>query len=82
MPGAFTSFDKVNGTELASPASFFSAAKAKELSKAAPEEVVALLDSCIAHCPTPITADLAPYLLVRAQMYMKCRKVSSGAGRL
>lgn len=72
--GAFTSYDKVNGTELASPASFFSAAKAKELSKAAPEEVVALLDSCIAHCPTPITADLAPYLLERAQMYMNVEK--------
>lgn len=72
--GAFTSYDKVNGTELASPASFFSAAKAKELSKAAPEEVVALLDSCVAHCPTPITADLAPYLLERAQMYMNVEK--------
>ena len=68
------SYDKVNQTELASPASFFSAAKAKELSKAAPEEVIALLDSCIARCQTPITSDLAPYLLERAQMYMNVEK--------
>lgn len=72
--GAFASYDKVNQTELASPASFFSAAKAKELSKAAPEEVIALLDSCIARCQTPITSDLAPYLLERAQMYMNVEK--------
>lgn len=71
---AFASYDKVNHTELASPASFFSAAKAKELSKAAPEEVIALLDSCIAHCQKPITSDLAPYLLERAQMYMNAGK--------
>lgn len=64
----------MNQTELASPASFFSAAKAKELSKAAPEEVIALLDSCIARCQTPITSDLAPYLLERAQMYMNVEK--------
>ena len=35
-----------------------------------PKEVVALMDSCIARCPQPITADFAPYLLERAQMNM------------
>ena len=28
------------------------------------------MDSCIARCPQPITADFAPYLLERAQMNM------------
>ncbi len=52
------------------PATFFSAAKTKELAKGDPKEVVALMDSCIARCPQPITADFAPYLLERAQMNM------------
>ena len=60
----------VNASNIASPATFFSAAKTKELAKGDPKEVVALMDSCIARCPQPITADFAPYLLERAQMNM------------
>lgn len=67
--GAFAAYEKVNQTNLASPATYFSAAKAKELTNADPKEVLVLLDSCIAHCK-PMTAEYAPYLLERAQMYM------------
>lgn len=28
------------------------------------------MDSCIARCPQPVTANFAPYLLERAQIYM------------
>lgn len=68
--GALACYEKVNGSNLASPATFFSAAKTKELLKADPKDVLVLLDSCIVRCPQPITADLAPYLLERAQMLM------------
>lgn len=68
--GALACYEKVNASNIATPATFFSAAKTKELMKADLKEVIALMDSCIARCPQPITADLAPYLLERAQMYM------------
>lgn len=68
--GALTAYEKVNASNISSAGTFFSAAKTKELMKADPKEVLMLLDSCIAHCPQPITADFAPYLLERAQMYM------------
>ena len=41
-PSAFTSYDKVNKTILASPATFFSAAKTKELMQAPAEEVLSI----------------------------------------
>ena len=69
-PAALASYEKVNASNLASAATFFSAAKTKQLIKAAPKEIIALMDSCIARCQ-PMTADLAPYLLERAQMLME-----------
>lgn len=68
-PGALASYEKVNASNLASAATFFSAAKTKQLMKADSKEVLALMDSCIARCQ-PMTADLAPYLLERAQILM------------
>ena len=68
--GALAAYEKVNASNIASAGTFFSAAKTKELMKADPKEVLMLLDSCIARCPQPMTADFAPYLLERAQMYM------------
>lgn len=73
---ALASYEKVNKTNIVSPATFFSAAKTKELMEAAPEEVLALMDSCIAHCLQPYTEDAAPYLLERAQARM-----NAGQGR-
>lgn len=69
-PGALASYEKVNASNLASAATFFSAAKTKQLIKADPKEVLVLMDSCIARCQ-PMTADFAPYLLERAQMLME-----------
>lgn len=69
-PGAYASYEKVMNSNLASPAVFYSAAKTKELMKADNKEVLALLDSCIAYCPTPISADNSAYLLERARIYM------------
>lgn len=68
--GAFAAYEKVNASNIASAATFFNAAKTKELMKGESKEILALMDSCIARCPQPITADFAPYLLERAQMNM------------
>lgn len=64
---ALTSYEQVNRSTLASPASFFRTAQAKEMMQAPVEEIVALLDSCISRCPMPYTDASAPYLLARAQ---------------
>lgn len=68
--GASASYAKVNVSTLASPATFYSAAKTRELMKAPAEETLALMDSCVARCRRPITVDDAPYVLERAQMRM------------
>lgn len=68
--GALAAYEKVNVSNMASAGTFFSAAKTKELLKAEPKEILVLMDSCIARCPQPITADFAPYLLERAQINM------------
>lgn len=68
--GALAAYEKVNASNMASAGTFFSAAKTKELLKAEPKEILVLMDSCIARCPQPITADFAPYLLERAQINM------------
>lgn len=67
---AWTSYDKVNKTNMASPATFFSAAKAKEMMQAPAEEVLALMDSCVVRFSQPYTTEAAPYLLERAQARM------------
>ena len=60
---AFTAYDTVNKSNLASAASFYSAAKAKELIEGSDKkEVVALMDSAIARYTKPYGKDVAPYL--------------------
>ena len=66
-PAALAAYEAVNRSELASPATFFSAAQTKEMLKAPASEVLALMDSCVARCPQPYTEMAAPYLLARAQ---------------
>ena len=68
-PGALTCYEKVNASNIASAATFYNAAKTKELTKADLKEVIALMDSCISRSQ-PMTANAAPYLLERAQMLM------------
>ncbi|WP_294634357.1 serine protease [uncultured Bacteroides sp.] len=67
---ALASYEKVNATNLVSPATYFNAAKTKQLMEAPAEEVLVLMDSCVARCVQPFTAESAPYLLERAQMRM------------
>ena len=78
--GAFACYEKVNASNISSPATYFSAAKTKELMKGDLKEVIALMDSCIARCPKPMTADYAPYLLERAQMYMNTDQARNAMG--
>ncbi len=68
--GAFAAYEEVNRSNLVSPTTFFSAAKAKEMMGDDPEAVIALLDSCVAHCPQPILEEDAVFLLERAQAKM------------
>lgn len=57
---ALDCYEKVNRSNLASAATFFSAAKTKELMKAPAEEVLALMDSCIARFTKPYTVEATP----------------------
>lgn len=73
-PAALACYEKVNRSNIASPATFFNAAKTMELTGADPKEVVAVMDSCMARCPQPIVAADAPYVLERAQMNMNAEQ--------
>lgn len=68
-PEAFASYDFVNRSPIASAASFYSAAKTKELMDgASKKEAIALMDSAVARFITPYGNDVAPYLYERARM--------------
>lgn len=69
-PAALACYEKVNQSPLVSAATFYSAAKTKQVMQAPSEEVLALMDSCVAHLQQPYAADAAPYLLERAQVRM------------
>lgn len=71
---ALVAYEAVNASTLASPATFFNAAKTKEVMEAPAEEVVALMDSCVVRFTTPYTAEAAPYLLERAQARMRANQ--------
>jgi len=68
--GALTSYEKVNHSPLVSAATYYNTAMTLIQLKRDNKEVIAVMDSCIAHCPSPITRDMAPYVLERAQVYM------------
>lgn len=67
---ALACYESVNAGPAASSSSFFSAAKTKEMLQAKPEEVVSLLDSCLARCSQPFAPGEAAYLLERAAALM------------
>ncbi len=73
---SFECYDKVNKSNIASPATFFSAAKTKEMMQAPAEEILVLMDSCVARCTQPYSLENAPYLLERAQA-----RLNAGQGR-
>lgn len=68
--GAYSLYDEVNRSNLASAETFFSAAKTKEL-LGEPAAALALADSCVARFAAPYGQDAAPYLLERAALRMK-----------
>lgn len=72
--GASAVYEKVNATNFASAATYYSAARTKQLMQAPQEETLALMDSCVSRLATPYTAEAAPYLLERAQMRMEAGK--------
>lgn len=68
-PEAYQSYEKVNQSPIASPATFYSAAKTKQLMEGTDlNEVVALMDSAIIHFNPPYTSEAAPYFYERAEV--------------
>ena len=68
---ALVAYEAVNLSEMASAATFYSTAQTKRMLQAPAEEVLALLDSCVARFTQPYTAEAAPYLWERAQARME-----------
>lgn len=71
---ALACYEQVNKSPMASVTTFLSAAKSKQQLQAPGDEVLALMDSCVARYSTPYTSEAAPYLLERAQMRMNYGK--------
>ena len=68
-PEAFASYEKVNRSPLASAATFYAAAKTKELIEgASKKEAIALMDSAVAKYKPPYGKEAAPYLYERGRM--------------
>ena len=66
---AYKSYEQVNQTPLASAATFYSAAKTKQLVEGTEmNEVIALMDSAIAPFTPLYTSEAAPYFYERAEM--------------
>ena len=53
--GASAVYEKVNATNFASAATYYSAARTKQLMQAPQEETLALMDSCVSRLATPFT---------------------------
>ena len=72
---AFTCYDKVNQSSLASAATFYSAAKAKQLTEGSDiNEVLALMDSAIEKLSKPYFGEAAPYFYERAELRAQAGK--------
>lgn len=66
---AYQSYEIVNQSDMASPATYYSAAKTKQLIKNIDlNEAIVLMDSAIAYFTKPYTSDSAPYFFERAEM--------------
>lgn len=64
--GAYDQFMALTNTNFRNPELFLEASQCKQRLQAPQEECLALLDSAIATCRTPLTSDAAPYFLARA----------------
>lgn len=72
---AYNSFKKAcDDSHFASAETFFSAAKALEMAKGDNNEVIALLDSCIARIPNNATSAYGQYYLERSQRLIKATR--------
>ena len=72
---AFESYEKVNQTSLASAATFYSAAKTKQLIEGSDmNEVLALMDSAIVKLSKPYFGEAAPYFYERAELRAQAGK--------
>lgn len=72
---AYQSYEKVNQSEMASPATFYSAAKTKQLIEGTDyNEIIALMDSAIVRFTKPYTSEAAPYFYERADMKAQAGK--------
>ena len=66
---AYTAYEKVNRSSIASATTFYSAAKTKQLIEGTDmNQVVALMDSAVARFTKPYTSEAAPYFYERAEM--------------
>ncbi|MBO5250965.1 MAG: serine protease [Bacteroidaceae bacterium] len=72
---AYNCYDRVNKSPLASTATFYSAAKAKQFSEGSDiNEVLALMDSAIVRLNKPYLSEAAPYFYERAELYTQAKK--------
>lgn len=65
---AYDIFSSLATSTMANSEVFFEAAQCKTQMGAKNEEIIALLDSAVAHCERPYTHVAAPYILTRGQM--------------
>ena len=72
---AYGCYEKVNKSSIASAATFYSAAKAKQLTEGADmDEVLALMDSSIVMLKKPYFGEAAPYFYERAELRAQAGK--------
>ena len=72
---AFESYNRVNQSSIASAATFYSAAKTKQLIEGSDiNEVLALMDSAIEQLSKPYFGEAAPYFYERAEIRMQAGK--------
>ena len=72
---AFLSYEKVNNSPMASAATYYSAAKTKQLIEGSDiNEVLALMDAAIEKLRKPYLAEAAPYFFERAELRAEAGK--------
>ena len=72
---AFAAYEKVNQSPIADAATFYSAAKAKQLMENVDMQgVIALMDSAINKLQKPYFAEAAPYFYERAEMHLQAKQ--------
>ena len=69
---ALNAYNTINAGDLASPSSYYWAAKAKmNIPGTQLSDVIALLDSAVVKCGTPVSQEAAPYILERIDLNLQ-----------